>query len=72
MPALLNWGESEQKAFETLQRLVCEAHVMAIPVPGKPSVDGLPSCLLMRLMSMAMLAMNAKTHMNIRNAGIND
>jgi len=36
MPALLNWGESEQKAFETLQRLVCEAPVMAIPVPGRP------------------------------------
>jgi len=36
MPALLNWAESEQNAFETLQRLVCDAPVMAIPMPGKP------------------------------------
>ena len=36
MPTVLNWGENEQCAFETLQHLVCEAPVLAIPVPGQP------------------------------------
>ena len=36
MPTVLNWGENEQCAFETLQHLVCENPVLAIPVPGQP------------------------------------
>jgi len=35
MAEVLNWGESEQKAFETLKCVVCEAPVLAVPVPGK-------------------------------------
>jgi len=35
MSAVLNWGESEQKAFENLKCLVCKAPVLAVPVPRK-------------------------------------
>ena len=36
MPTVLNLGENEQCAFETLQHMVCEAPVLAVPVPGQP------------------------------------
>ena len=35
-PSVLNWGEREQQAFETLRQLVCEAPVLATPTPGQP------------------------------------
>ena len=35
-PTILRWGDTEQRAFETLRRLICEAPVCAVPVPGRP------------------------------------
>jgi len=35
-PTILQWGDAEQQAFDSLRRLVCEAPVCAVPVPGKP------------------------------------
>jgi len=35
-PSVLNWGEREQQAFETLRQKVCEAPVLATPNPGRP------------------------------------
>ena len=35
-PTILKWGDTEQRAFETLRRLICEAPVCAVPVPGRP------------------------------------
>jgi len=35
-PNILVWGDVEQQAFETLRRLVREAPVCSVPVPGRP------------------------------------
>ena len=35
-PTILVWGDAEQQAFETLRRLVCEAPVCSVSVPGRP------------------------------------
>jgi len=35
-PTALKWGDTEQRAFDTLRRLVCESPVCSVPVPGKP------------------------------------
>ena len=32
----LKWGNAEQQAFDALRRLVCEAPVCFVPVPGRP------------------------------------
>ena len=37
-PAMLQWGDTEQQAFTSLRRVVCEAPVLAVPVPGKPFI----------------------------------
>ena len=37
-PAMLQRGDAEQQAFDTLQRVVSKAPVLAVPVPGKPFI----------------------------------
>ena len=35
-PSTLQWGDTQQHAFETLRRLVCEAPICSVPIPGRP------------------------------------
>jgi len=35
---MLQWGDAEQQAFDSLRRVVCKAPVLVVPVPGKPFI----------------------------------